>query len=71
MPVSTILNTGMLSMQSSMNRTAIASSGLNVENSRFIENMVGLNQAGIDAKAAADVIKIGDEMLGTLIDIRA
>lgn len=71
MPVSTILNTGMLSMQSSMNRTAIASSGLNVENNRFIENMVGLNQGGIDAKAAADVIKIGDEMLGTLIDIRA
>lgn len=70
MSVSSILATGMQSMQASMNRTAIAGSGLNVENNRFAENMVGLHQGEIDAKAAADVIKTGDEMLGTLIDIR-
>lgn len=70
MSVNSILNTGMQSMQAAMNRTAIASGGLNVDSSRFAENMVGLRQGEIDAKAAADVIKTSDGMLGTLIDIR-
>ena len=65
-----ILSTGMQSMQASINRTAIAGSRLNVENGEMAGNMVAMNQGAIDAKAAANVIKTGDEILGTIIDIR-
>ena len=70
MPISSILSTGMQSMQASINRTAIAGSRLNVENGEMAGNMVAMNQGAIDAKAAANVIKTGDEILGTIIDIR-
>lgn len=33
-------------------------------------HVVAMNQGAIDAKAAANVIKTGDEILGTIIDIR-
>lgn len=71
MSISSILSNGMQSMQASINRTAIASSNLNVENGDFSTKMVGMNQGSIEAKASANVIKTGDEMLGTLIDLRA
>lgn len=70
MSISSILSTGMQSMQASINRTAIAGSRLNVENGEMAGNMVAMNQGAIDAKAAANVIKTGDEILGTIIDIR-
>lgn len=71
MSISSILNVGMQSMQASINRTAIAGSGLNVENDDMAAKMVAMRQGEIDAKAAANVIKTGDEILGALIDIRA
>lgn len=70
MAISSILANGMQMMQASMNRTAIAGAGLNVEQSDFAHRMVAMRQGEIEAKAAANVIKTGDEMLGTLIDIR-
>ncbi|MBK7341598.1 MAG: hypothetical protein IPI99_13915 [Saprospiraceae bacterium] len=71
MSISSILNVGMQGMQASINRTAIAGSGLNVENDDMAAKMVAMRQGEIDAKAAANVIKTGDEILGALIDIRA
>mgnify|MGYP000997894183 CR=1 FL=1 len=71
MSISSILSNGMQSMQASINRTAIAGSNLNVERSNFAAKMVGMNQGSIEAKASANVIKTGDEMLGTMIDLRA
>ena len=70
MSISSILSNGMLSMQSSMNRTAIAGSRLNVENEQFAASMVAMAQGASDAKMAANVIQTGDQLLGTLIDIR-
>lgn len=70
MSVSSILSTGMQSMQASINRTAIAGSRLNVESSDFASDMVAMRQGAIDAKAAANVINTGDEILGTIINIR-
>lgn len=71
MSISSILNVGMQGMQASINRSAIAGSGLNVENDDMAAKMVAMRQGEIDAKAAANVIKTGDEILGALIDIRA
>lgn len=70
MSISSILNSGLQSMQVSINRTAIAGSGLNVENGDLAAKMVAMRQGEIEAKAAANVIKTGDQILGTLIDIR-
>ena len=72
MSISSILSSGMQSMQASTNRTAIAGSRLSAEESDALaNNMVAMNQGSIDTKAAAKVIKAGDEMLGTMIDLRA
>jgi len=70
MSISSIFSSGMQSLQASINRTAIAGSGLNVENGDLAAKMVAMRQGEIEAKAAANVIKTGDEILGTLIDIR-
>ena len=71
MSISPILSSGMQNMQASINRTAIAGSGLNIENNEFATKMLGMRQGEIEAKAAAQVIKSGDELLGTVIDLRA
>ncbi len=70
MSISSILSSGMQSMQSSINRSAIAGSGLNVENDDLAQKMVAMQQGQIESRAAANVIKTGDQILGTIIDIR-
>ena len=70
MSIRFILSSGMQSLQASINRTAVAGSGLNVENGDLAAKMVAMRQGEIEAKAAANVIKTGDQILGTLIDIR-
>lgn len=70
MSISSIFSSGMQSLQASINRTAIAGSGLNVENGDLAAKMVAMRQGEIEAKAVANVIKTGDQILGTLIDIR-
>ena len=64
------MSSGLQNMQASINRTAIAGSGLNVENSDFAAKMVGMREGEIAVKAAGNVIKTADEILGTIIDIR-
>ncbi|MGE5470073.1 MAG: hypothetical protein ACM3X0_04665 [Bacteroidota bacterium] len=75
MSISSILSSGMQSLQASMNRTAAAGSriagfGAAADNSDLAASMVALRQGAIDAKIAANVIKTGDEMLGTMINLR-
>ena len=70
MTISAILQSGRHSLQSSINRTSIAGSGLNVEEGDFAGKMVALRQGEVEAKAAANVIKTADQILGTIIDIR-
>ncbi len=70
MTISSILQSGMQSLQSSINRTSIAGSGLNVEEGDFASKMVAMRQGEVEAKAAANVIKTADQILGTIIDIR-
>ncbi len=70
MAISSILSSGMQSLQASTNRTAIAGASLSVEKSDFTSKMVAMRQGEIEAKAAANVIKTGDQILGTIIDIR-
>lgn len=70
MSVSSILSNGVQGMQAGIDRTTTASSGLNVEDSEFARKMVTMRQGEMEAKAAVNVIKTGDEMLGTIIDIR-
>jgi len=69
MSISSMLSSGLQSMQSGINRTTTAGSGLNVENDDFAGKMVAMRQGEIEAKLAADVIKTGDQILGTIIDI--
>ena len=64
------MSSGLQNMQASINRTAIAGSGLDVENSDFAAKMVGMREGEIAVKAAGNVIKTADEILGTIIDIR-
>lgn len=70
MSISSIMSSGLQSLQAGINRTTIAGSGLNVENDDFAGKMVAMRQGEIEAKAAATVIKTGDQVLGTMIDIR-
>lgn len=70
MSIGSIVSSGLQSLQSSINRTAIAGSNLNVENDDLAGKMVAMNQGAIDAKASANVIKTADQILGTIIDIR-
>jgi hypothetical protein len=73
MTISSILSTGVQSMQAGINRTAIAAgqiASLGGQDPNVAKNMVELGLGAIDAKAAANVIKTGDEMIGTIIDIR-
>lgn len=71
MSISSILSAGIQGMQTGINRVTIAGTDLGVKNDSFAESMIGMRRSEIDVKAAADVIKTGDEILGTLIDLRA
>lgn len=73
MSVNSILSTGLHGMQAGINRSAMASGRIAVsgvaDNSDIATSMLELRQGAIDAQVAANIIKTGDEILGTLIDI--
>lgn len=75
MSISSVMSAGMQGIQSGVNRTDSASGrialGLGDDSSGMANAMVGLKMGEIQVKAAANVVKTGDEMLGTLINIRA
>jgi len=73
MTISSLLASGMQGMHAGINRTAIAAgriAGSGVAGEHAANTVVELNRGAIDASIAANVIKTGDQILGTLIDIR-
>lgn len=70
MSISSVMSSGLQGLQAAINRTTVASVRIAGNDSDLATNIVGLRQGEIDAKIAANVIKTGDEILGTMIDIR-
>lgn len=76
MAISSILSTGMQGVLNGINRTdraagRIAAKGATGDTGALAESLVGLRIGEIETKASASVIRTGDEILGTLLDIRA
>ena len=73
MSISQVLATGLASMQSSINRLGATSgkiAAFGTQDEQIAANLVALRQDEIGTKLAADVIKVGDQVLGTIIDLR-
>ncbi len=75
MSISSVLSSGLQGVQTGMSITDRAggriSSMTGVDDStQMADAMVALREGELQVKLSADVIKVGDEMLGTLIDIR-
>jgi len=76
MSISATMSAGLQGMQAGINRTDAASSriagfGLDTDSSYVAVSMVDQMQGANQVKLAADVVKTGDEVLGTLIDMMA
>lgn len=71
MSISSVMSNAVHGLQSSINRTAVAGTRMRVENPEMAGAAVGMTQAAIESKASLNVIKVADELLGTLIDVRA
>ena len=76
MTISASIAAGLQGMQAGINRTDMASgriAGFNLStDSKYVsESMVDQMQGSNQVKLSADVVKTGDEVLGTLIDLRA
>lgn len=73
MSISSLLASGLQGMQAGINRTALAAGRIastGVAGEHAANTVVDLSRGAIDAKIAANVVKTGDQILGTLIDIR-
>ena len=57
---------GLNASMRAFDRSATAATGADA-----VDGIVGMRQAATDAKAQIAVIKTNDEMLGTLLDMRA
>lgn len=76
MSVTSVLSTGVQGVQAGMNRANqaagdIARFGTTEQNGDLATPLVELKVSEQQVKASAAVIKSADEMMGTLIDIRA
>ena len=76
MSISSTISIGLQGVQAGINRTDAASSriaGFNLatDSSSTAGNMVDLLQGSNEVKMSANVIKVGDQILGTLIDMKA
>ena len=76
MSISTMLSNGLTGIQSGTAMTnraggLIAQVGAIQESDQLASAMVGLRVGELQVKFAADVVKVADQVLGTLIDIRA
>ena len=76
MSVTSVLSTGVQGVQAGMNRANqaagdIARFGTTEQNGDLATSLVDLKVSEQQVKASAAVIKSADEMMGTLIDIRA
>lgn len=73
---SSVLATGVQGVQTGMANASdaagkIARLGTTEKDGDFVTPMVDLKQSELQVKASAAVIKSADEMIGTLIDIKA
>ena len=76
MAISSVLSTGIQGVQAAMNRSDLAAGriaqfGASQGASDLAGPMVDLKVSEFEVKASAAVIKTGDQMLGTLLDIKA
>lgn len=76
MSVNSVLSTGIQGVQTGMNRASqaagdIARFGTTEQNGDLVTPIVDLKVSEQQVKASAAVIKAADDMLGTLIDIKA
>jgi len=76
MSISSTISIGLQGVQAGINRTDAASSriaGFNLatDSSGAAGSMVDLLQGSNEVKMSANVIKVGDQILGTLIDMKA
>lgn len=75
MTISNIISCGSLGLQAGFNRSEaaagrIARAGGEDKDGALTAAMVDLRISEVQAKAAASVIRTGDQLLGTLIDLR-
>ena len=75
MSINSVLSLGLQGMQSGIGRAnqaagQIARSGTNLENGDLATSILDLKIGEIQVKASASVIKTGDQLLGSLIDIK-
>lgn len=73
---SSLLNTGIQGIQSGLGRAnqaagEIARNGTTEQDSDLASSMVDLKSSELQVKASAKVVKAADDMIGTLIDIKA
>jgi len=76
MAIGSILSSGLQGIQAGISRTdkagaQIASFATMTESPDLAASLVDLKMGEFQVKASATVIKVGDQMLGTLIDIKA
>lgn len=74
MSISSVMSLGMQGIQAGINRSEVAAGRIagagDIESWDLASSMVGLKSSEIQVKASASVVKTGDQILGTLIDIR-
>lgn len=75
MSISTVMSLGMQGIQAGSNRSGMAAGRIaangSIDDGSLASSMVDLRSAEIQVKASANVVKVADQMLGTMIDIRA
>ncbi len=76
MAINSIMSSGLQGIQSGINRASraggqIAGVALSGEVGDMTASLIDLKIGELQVKASANVIKVGDQMLGSLIDIKA
>jgi len=76
MSINSILSIGLQGVQAGNNRIGMAGgqmipAGRDIDNVALARSMVELKSGELQIKSSANVIKTADQMLGTLIDLRA
>lgn len=76
MAIGSVISSGLQGVQAGIQQTGRATSRIagsvgGADSADLAVSLVGLKTGEIQVKASASVIKTGDELLGTLIDIRA
>lgn len=76
MSIGSVLSAGMQGVQAGIDRSdraagQIARFGTDLDSGDLTSSMIDLKVSEIQVKVSASIIKTGDAMLGTLVDIKA